>query len=194
MNKQLQLLLLCAIMLSLLVGCKGIAPPQTDLEKAKAYLSQAAEVEAETYSAPEYKGAKKFLSTGEKKIKWKSKKHPSNKKAKDLLIKSQKYSKYAYKKAAPLYTQKFIDESEAALKRAKDVKAHLASKSDYDQANNTLNESKGHFKSKEFKDSKIKAVESKSLADMARKLTIEKKAISENAIKDAEAKLREIED
>ncbi len=193
MNRQLQLLLLCAAMLTLLVGCRGIAPPKADLEKAKAYLAQAEEVNAETHSAVAYNGAKKYLSAGEKNIKWKKKKDASNKKAKDLLIKSQKYSKFAYNKSAPLQIQTLIDESEAALKKAKDVKAHLASKNDYDHADNTLKEAKGHLDSKEFKDSKIKAVKSKSLADMARKLTLEKKAKSKNAIEDAEARLKEIE-
>ncbi len=190
MNTKLKLLALYIIMIFLIVGC-GSLPPKKELAEAKKWIEAAEKVDAKDHSPKYLEAAKKYLGLGEKKIQ--PKKHKSNKDAKEYLDKSRLYGKHAYNVSAPMYAREYIRDSEAALYKAREIKANVAVKQDYNEAYDLLESAKGHLEEKEYNNSITKAKKSKTIADKAYQVTLQKKNKSATAIEDAEVRLKKME-
>jgi len=173
-----------------LTGC-GIQPPTEDLEKAKASIARAEEVEAGTYAAKEYTTAKRELVHGETNIV--QEKSGQNKDAKEYLEISKMNADKAYSNAAPKYADHHVKELESALNKGKEVKADVAVKDEFKQANDAYNESVAALNKKDYKTAWTKAKGAKAIAEGAYQKAAEKKAKSEQAINDAQKSIEEVE-
>lgn len=192
MNNQLKFVSLSIfmIMIIFLIGC-GPEPPNEDLEKAKASIAKSEEVEAGKYAPKEFDEAKQYYDVGAKTVvQGKSARNTTAKKYLGVaIIKADT----AFQISAPQYATKYIKEAEESLSKAKEIKADVATKSEFDQANTLLNDSKDSLNKKKYETSWTKAKESKTIADNAYKTATEKKVKSEDAIKEAEEKMKELE-
>lgn len=190
MNKKFILLFLAVSLAFILTGC-GIEPPVEDLEKAKASIAKAEEVESSKYAADDYNKAKISFTKGETNIV--QDKCRQNKDAREYLENAKLSADEAYKKAAPKYADHHVKEGEGSINKAKEVKADIAVKDSYEKANKILSEAKDAYAKKDYKTAWTKAKEAKNAADQAYQKAAELKSRSEAAIDDAQKSLEEVE-
>ncbi len=190
MKKNINFIILLVPLVLLFSQC-GIQPPTQDLELAKTKIAEAEQVEANQYATDEYNKSKELLDQGSSKIV--NEKSGKNKDAKKLLVQSKEQAEKAYEKAAPPFAQKNISEAENSLSQGKNIKADVAAKEDYSQAEQMINESKQAFDGKDFKNAAVKSKTAKEIAERAYQTTLEKKNKAENAINDARNSINEIE-
>lgn len=190
MNKRTTLYLLLLSFCLVLTGC-GIQPPTQDLEMAKAKLAEAEEVEAPQYAPDEYTKAKDLIDKGSSVMV--NEKSGKNKDARKNFTSAKAEAEKAFAKAAPPYTEKSISELEASLNKGKEIKADVAVKDEYGQAQQLLSEAREAYNSKDYKTSYTKAKSAKEMAEKAYQTALDKKTRTENAIDEAKKGLAEAE-
>jgi len=173
--------------LTIFISC-GIEPPRQDLEKAKSTFAKAEQVEAQTYAPDEYKSADKMLIQGQQ-VMVTNEKSSKNKDALKYFQDAQKKAEAAYKKAAPKYTDKNINEGQKALDSAKEIKADVAVKDEFAKADNLLKEANAAKAKKDYETAWKKAKEAKTVAEKAREIAEQKRSKAKSSIDEAKNKL-----
>ncbi|MBN2042059.1 MAG: LysM peptidoglycan-binding domain-containing protein [Spirochaetes bacterium] len=167
------------------VGC-GEKIPVKEMSLAKMEISRANTVMAEKYAPEEIAEAKKKLTESHGFVK-----EESFDKAKTAAVESYDKAKEAYDKSAPLLARDTLDIANESLEKAVEVYAEVLAESEYNQANDALNEANALFEQKKYYDSYKKALEADGLAKEARNVAIGKKDILGNSIAEVKATLDE---
>jgi len=192
MSIKLKLFALFVIFACILIGC-GAPAPVTELELAKSSISRLQEVEAQEFAKVDYQKIQELVTSGETNMVT-NKKHKKNKIAKQLLDEAVTKSSNVYAKAAPKFAEHYIDKSRASVKKAKEIKANVAVKEEFEKAKTLFQEAKEYREKKEFQKAGKKAKRAIKIAEKAYAIAEEKKKKSEQAIKEARDKLKELEE
>lgn len=183
---------LITILLYIIAGC-GILPPTNDLEIAKSRIAKAEEVKAEEYAKSEYNEAKTKLGTGESMI-VQGKKSSKNKKAQEQILGAQDAASRAFDKAAPVYTEKKINEAEKSLQKAEEIKANVALSDMFSKTKGKIDSAKGLKTEKKYSE----AIEYSDTANKEAKnmynITLEKMTNAEKAINDADNVIKDVKE
>jgi len=177
--------------LILIFGC-GIKAPVEDLEKAKQNLSQLEKIEAQQFASEDYNEVQKLILAGETNMVT-NKKSSKNKKAKKYLEEANAKATNTFKKVAPLFADHYIKKSDTSLNKAKEIKADVAVKDEYQKGEILIKEAKELLKKGEYVLAGEKAKEASKIFEEAYLKAKEKKEKAESAIKEAENKLMELQ-
>jgi hypothetical protein len=183
-------ILLCGAMLLAFAAC-GSKPPTEDLNQAKAALAKAEEAKAQEFAAAEYQSANTSLNEGEQLIV--PKKNKKNDQAKKKLDASKLASEAAYKKSAPAYADFNLAEADKARTEAQAVKAGVAVKDRFSEAEALLAEARTEREAGRYESSWDRSIKAKTIFKDAAAEAVKKRTRAEEAIRGADSSIRDAE-
>lgn len=172
-----------------LTAACGVKPPTEDLNMAKAALAKAEEAQAPQYAPEEYDKAKTELWEGERLMV--QRRDSRNKKAQERLVASRQASEAAYRRSAPAYADFNIAEAEKAREEAWTVRAHIAVRDRFGEAERLLEESRDDRRAERFEASWDKSIRARSVFREAADETRRRRARAEQALREAGEAIRQ---
>lgn len=190
---KIRIILIPVCLFVLLILSCGALPPTEDLNQAKAALARAEEAKAEDFASSEYQTASEGIGEAEGMI-VPGKKSKANVEAQAKLEEAKAEAEIAYKKAAPAYAQFNIEEAEKAGGKAEDIKARVAVKEKFEEAQDLLTQAEKEKSSGNYKTAWESAIKAKGLFDEVYQITLEKKQAAEQALGTAESAIETAEE
>jgi nucleoid-associated protein YgaU len=164
----------------------GEPVPLKEMSMARAAITRALSVKADTYAPAELEEARKSLIASHDSVR-----DDAPDRAKDSAVTAHKKANEAYEKSLPLLAKDTMDAAEKSLVDAGEAYAPVLAKEEYEQAQALLKKAGEQFEDKKYRESIDSAMEADRLAKNARNGAIGKQDILRDAIEEVKATVGE---